>query len=301
MSFRRALNTVSTPRTTEKGGGATTPSTANGEVISDREAQNMQLSLWEQMKGNLKQAVKLYLNWIDGLIGCCGGIIFFGIYQLWFIPYLMVKYEYSRTLSSIVVGLGLAGSAVGVLGFGEISRRYGPRKPVIFGGIAMYSTIIALIYIPNLPLGIVIVLSVIIGAAFGCVMLVFVLSREYNWYYGAAETATGLVNMVVLSSGFIGQYTIGALLDFHYQRRTDENGGESESREYTADDYQFAFSVAPIAVLLMFLLTFALKETNGKNLDYGDGEETEPKLTSIEMEATNIERSCVDVGFWYMR
>merc|ERR1740116_635549 len=105
----------------------------------------------------------------------------------------------------------------------------------------MYSTIIILIYVPDLPLGVVIVLSIVIGAAFGSAMLAIVLGREYNWYYGAAETATGLINLLMVSSGFIGQYTIGALLDVHYQRRTEGEEEESASREYTADDYQFAF------------------------------------------------------------
>ena len=244
--------------------------TTTGESISPKEAENMKLSPWKKTRVGLRHAAKLQLNWIAGVIAWCCGFIFVGIYCLWLMPYLMVSYGYSRTLSSIVVSLGFAGSAIGVLGFGEISRRWSHRKPLVFAGVAMYSGIIAVIYVPDLPLEAVIALSIVIGMALGCPIVLFVLGREYNWYYGSGQTATGIINMMQLSSGFIGQYTIGFLLDVHRQQRVP--GGEGDditNMEYTDSDYRFAFIVAPAAVVVMFVMSFALKETNGQNMDYG--------------------------------
>jgi len=270
--FRRASNHENEADT--KSNGDRTVTITSGESISRRESEKMKMSLWAQTKVNLEQAIKLWLNWIAGLIGLCGGIIFFGIYNLWFVPYLMVTNGYSRTLASIVVSLGLAGSGVGLLGFGELSRRCSRRKPLVFIGIAMYSLIIVMIYVPDLPLGVVITLSIIIGMAFGSTPLLYVLGREYNWYHGAAETATGLINMLVLSSGFIGQFTIGALLDFHHEKRVGDGGDP-----YNGNDYKFAFTVAPVAVLIMLILTFVLKETNGENVIH-DTESTHKEAMS---------------------
>jgi len=275
LDFRRKSKSTDTDSTKQTGKTTTTSTTSNtkhGEstTITARETENMKLSLWEQTKLNLKKATKSPLNWIVGFWGTCAGITFNGISQFWFIPFFMVKYEYSRTLSSILVGVALAGSAVGVISYGELVRRFGPRKPLLYCGIAMFSTLLIVVYVPDLPLSVLIVLSIVIGCGLGAVIIMFTLAREYNWYYGSEETATALINMLWTGGGFIGQYGIGALLDFSYERRVDDITTDDASREYTASDYQFAFSVAPVVVLLMFIFALFFKETNGKNLTYDD-------------------------------
>jgi len=263
----------------------------SNQKISAREASNMKLSVYEQMKENLKQAASLYLNWVLGLIGFSAGVIFFGVYQLWMVPFLMVKYQYSRTLASIVVGVGLAGSAVAVITFGEISRRWKRRRILLFGSALLFCAFIALIYAPVLPLGVAIMLSFLTGAGFGCNPVLFVLGREYNWYYGAAETATGLINMIMMTSGFAGQYTIGVLLDYKWRGRNGEEElvDDGQSREYLASDYQFAFIVAPIAIVMMVLLIFTTKETKGKNLDYSDRGNAAKEPASTDRSASDLE------------
>ena len=80
-------------------------------------------------------------------------------------------------------------------------------------------------------------LNIITGIAGGGFPMMFTLIREYNWYYGNAETATGFVNTIVLSSAFFGQYTIGALLDLSWTNRKDSAIDELDgNRIYTVDN-----------------------------------------------------------------
>eukprot|EP01084_Bolivina_argentea_P020700 38487_1 len=92
--------------------------------------------------------------------------------------------------------------------------------------------------------------------------LIFTICREYNWYYGNAETATGFVNMILALSGFFGQYTIGALLDLNYEKRDNAILDNEGNRLYTVDDYNFAFVVIPICLAILFGCIILLKETH---------------------------------------
>ena len=86
---------------------ASPSSTSGGEAVSLREAEKMNLSLWKQTTLSLRQSISLYLNWTLGLIAFCGGVIYFGVFQLWMTPYLVAVHGYSRTTATSVVGAGL--------------------------------------------------------------------------------------------------------------------------------------------------------------------------------------------------
>lgn len=272
LSFKRSAET------------ATTKTSVGESAISERERSNMRLSLWQQTVVNMKEAVKQPLNWVLGLIGVCGGVIFFGVYRLWIVPYLISKYKYSRTLASTIAGIGLAGAGAGFLVFGDIARRTKKRKVVVAACIVLNAAFLPIIYLPVLPLPVVITLSVLVGLGYGADAVLFILCREYNWASGAAETATGIVNMILMSSGFIAQSLIGFLLDLSYESRTGDH--HSEQREYLPADYEAAFVVAPVAIAVMAALVATLKETNGENL----GQDTKCTLKETKTHAVHMEQ-----------
>ena len=215
----------------------------------------------------------LYLNWTLGLIAFCGGVIYFGVFQLWMVPYLVTVYGYSRTMATTVVGAGLMSYGLAVVAYGEVARRWKKRKILIYGSALCYLCLVVLVFSPLLPLGVVVVFSAMTGAGCGCFVIVFTLVREYNWYYGSAEAASGLVNMIMVSSGVVSQYTIGKVLDWSYATRTGESPSVGGAEiEYDEADFQKAFLVVPVGIALMVALTFVLKETNGTNLAYDEEE-----------------------------
>merc|ERR1712048_1085345 len=132
------------------------------------------------------------------------------------------------------------------------------------------------------------------GLGFSCFCpFVFTICREYNAYYKNAETATGFVSMFVVASGFIGQFTIGALLDFRYERRNDEIINDEGNRVYIAEDFNFAFYIIPAFLALGLISSFFLKETNSTIIDYGlakvDPHDDESDEESEVKTTTNVE------------
>merc|ERR1719244_310610 len=184
----------------------------------------------------------------------------------------------------MTTGIGLAGAGAGFLVFGDIARRTKKRKVGVAACIVLNAAFLPIIYLPVLPLPVVITLSVLVGLGYGADAVLFILCREYNWASGAAETATGIVNMILMSSGFIAQSLIGFLLDLSYESRTGDR--DSEQREYLPADYEAAFVVAPVAIVVMAALVATLKETNGENL----GQDTKCTLKETKTHAVHTEQ-----------
>merc|ERR1712048_1294017 len=70
-------------------------------------------------------------------------------------------------------------------------------------------------------------------------------------------------------SGFIGQLSIGALLDRHWEDRHDSVVNDDGNRVYTVEDYNFAMMIVPIFLAIAMIGVLFLKETNSVNVDYG--------------------------------
>merc|ERR1712190_672816 len=70
-------------------------------------------------------------------------------------------------------------------------------------------------------------------------------------------------------SGFTGQLSIGALLDFHWEGRDGAVVNDDGNRVYTVQDFNFAMMIVPIFLAIAMIGVFFLKETNSVNVDYG--------------------------------
>merc|ERR1712228_355637 len=251
--------------------------------VSEAELANMDLSVLQQLKKNMAQTVKMYLNWLLALTMFCAGVVFMGVMSLWLVPYLMVKFEYSRSLAALVSGLAFMSSGIGSIAIGIISKKVTRRKPFLFCGNALFLAFGAFIYLDadSMPLPLVIFLLITTGVAFSHFSpFVFTICREYNWYFGNTETATAFVNMGLVLSGAVGQFTIGELLDIHYEGRADAALADDGNRLYTVEDYNFALVIVPVCLCIMLISEFFLKETMSKNLEY----EAKPKKKTPKME-----------------
>jgi len=207
------------------------------------------------------------------LTAFCAGVIFMGVMSLWLVPYLQVKFGYERTTATLVSGSAFMASGIGSIIIGMVSKRLSRRKIFLFVGNALFLTFVAFIYVDaeSLPIGLVVLLCVVTGFAFSFFSpFVFTICREYNWFFGNTETATAFVNMGLVLSGAAGQFTIGELLDIHYQGRADAVLDDEGSRVYTVEDFNFALMIVPIALCVMFVASLLLKETHSKNMEYAE-------------------------------
>merc|ERR1712087_831771 len=98
----------------------------------------------------------------------CAGVVFMGVMSLWLVPYLMVKFEYSRSLAALVSGLAFMSSGIGSIAIGIISKKVTRRKPFLFCGNTLFLAFVAFIYLDAdwMPLPFVIFLLITTGVAF---------------------------------------------------------------------------------------------------------------------------------------
>ena len=209
-------------------------------------------------------AMKNYLNWILGFWGFGILTMLYAFNGLWLISYMSLKFGYSRTLSTFISSTFFIFSGVGSVVLGKLAKKYRRRTIwILIGNICELSSL-ALIYIPELPLFMVIGCNIINGFGCGAMGIAFALVREYNEYN--QDTSTGLINSLMTSAPFVGQFLIGGLLDFYYDTRDDRKMDDEGDRIYAISDYNNSFIVITCAVILQFIMYLFMKETNAKPL-----------------------------------
>merc|ERR1712154_32453 len=78
--------------------------------------------------------------------------------------------------------------------------------------------------------------------------------REYNAFYHAEDMAVSLINSILQSGGFVAQYGIGLLLDYHWLNMRNGNDYDANGdRNYSVSDYEFAMICVPICFGIAFL------------------------------------------------
>eukprot|EP01084_Bolivina_argentea_P248488 415684_1 len=233
-------------------------------------------TLWK----SLKKSITNYRNYLCGIWGFCMVSIQLGLNGLWFVSYFMVKYKYSRALSTLICGIFYFVQAFSSLLFGKLSKKYQKRKIFLVFGMLLQLTQIGIIYIPETVISsiidsmyFVIFLNCIAGFGQGAHPPMFSLMREYNNYYECSDTATSFIQTIVMSAGFVTPYIIGYLLDYNWSNRGANDFDEYGDRHYIVDDYNFAFIIIPILVVVGTCCALLLIETNGENIDYSDNEQ----------------------------
>ena len=179
---------------------------------------------------------------------------------LWAIPWLGSAYGLDRTQAAPVVSMLFAGWALGSPLAGWISDRQQKRRPIMIGGsVLSLSTLLVLVYLPSLPLALIVVLFFINGMAGSVMVVVFGSVREVN---DPAQTASamGLANMCVVGSGAVMQPLMGWLLDKSWSGEM-----EYQVRVYAKGDYQVATAALILTLIMSLICAIALRETHCKN------------------------------------
>lgn len=210
----------------------------------------------------LRVVVRNPQSWI---LAFCTGLIsvpLLAFGALWGVPYMMQVYGVGRPEAAFSVSVMLVGMAIGGPAIGWISDRIGRRRrPLIIGIVLILTTLMAMFFIPGLPLDAFRVLLFVNGLGSGCFVVCYAAVRETN-SSETAGTALGLVNMFTIGSGAASQPIVGLLLDLGWDGRMQ--GG---ARFYSPETYQNAFLVLPICAGIALLLSFFVRETWCKPID----------------------------------
>ncbi len=196
-----------------------------------------------------------WLNAVAGL-GSTGPLLAFA--GLWGVPYLQAVHDIDRVTAGTVTSVTFIGWGVGAPLIGWLSDRIGNRRgPLIAGLILSVLSLVAILYLPGIPLWGVGVLCFGIGFGGSVQIVCFALVREHNPPQFSG-TAIGMVNALVTGAGAgaLFQPTIGWLLDLGWDGSLVDG-----ARVYTVGAYNLAFGVLVAGCMVGILCAVAVRDS----------------------------------------
>ena len=231
------------------------PPDAQAEAKLDH--QHLQaLGLWRC----IKLAAFNPQNWLGGLYTALINLPVFILGGLWGILYLTEVHHITTTQASYATTVFFIGVIFGSPAFGWFSDAIGRRVlPMIIGAILSLIVMLILMYTPNLSLFSVIILFFLIGFVTSSQVLTYPTIAELNPIY-LTSTAVSIDSVCIMVSGFVFPPLFGWLM---------QRGGAHEIVNgvitYTAQDFQYAMWIMPIAFLLGLIIAFYIRETYCKS------------------------------------
>ena len=186
-----------------------------------------------------------------GIVGCI--LTFSG---LWGVPFLTTHYGMATTEAAAIASTLLVALAVGGPVFGAISDRLCRRKvPYAIGCCASTVGWSLLLFVPGLPLPLLLVLVVATGFASGCMIISFAYAKE-SVPPELAGTVSGLINTGVILGPTLLQPAFGWMLDRHWQGELVEG-----ARVYSLGAYRAGFALMIAWATLSLVLLVFTRET----------------------------------------
>ncbi len=209
-------------------------------------------SVWHDIKEIFRYRNTWLLSFIPGgVVGCI--LTFSG---LWGVPFLVTQYNFTAAQaaalnSAILVAWALGGPLVG--GF---SDRIGLRKPLyIVGNIILVGAWSVIIFVPGLPLFLLVGLLLLIGLASGGMIISFAFVKESVPVH-LGGTASGIINMGVMSGPMILQPAVGLILDLNWQGKIIDG-----VKVYDFAAFRLGFSLMLAWLIVSAVLILLTKET----------------------------------------
>jgi MFS family permease len=194
--------------------------------------------------------------------GFVGAILTFS--GLWGVPFLTTHYGLSTAQASTLTSLQLASWALASPLFGWFSDRLGRRKPLyLAGGLLGLIAWCVLVYLPGLPLPVVVGLLVVTGCATGAMIVSFAFAKE-SVPTDLAGTVSGLVNMGVMLGPMVLQPLVGWVLDACWTGDLVDG-----VRRYDAAAYRAGFSLMLGWLAFSLILLVFTRETRCRHYTEG--------------------------------
>lgn len=212
-----------------------------------------------ELKKLIKDLLKVASNgqiWVNGIIGMLIFTPTTTFAGLWGVPYLQMtrgisSHEAGAVISTIFIGWIFGGPIAGAL------STYIKRRKVIlrYGALISGIILISILYFPSSSQSVTTIKMFLLGLFSGSEILVFAVAHDII-ENKLAGTAVSLTNMIVMLSGIL-QYLIGLTLE----SLSNVNNLNVIQNTFTEHDFQVAFLILPIGLLLAFVLSFCLVES----------------------------------------
>lgn len=216
-------------------------------------------SLFKSLFLGLKAVCKSRMTWINAVVTLLFYMTTSAFGELWGVPFLQSAYGLTKHNAGFAISMIFIGWLVGGPTIGFFSDYYQTRKTLIMGSILLTLTcLLPILYWTSMPVVMLYMLLFFMGFFSSGELLNFTLATELHSHHvkGAAIAFTNCV--VSFGSGFI-QPIVGVFLDFFW------NGDKIDGAPvYSAQEYQKAFVILPLFLLLAFFISLFVKEAKIK-------------------------------------
>lgn len=217
-------------------------------------------SLWPI---GLKEVLVNKQTWILGIIAAALYMPLPVFGELWGVEYLKRYSGVSAKAASGAVSMLYFGWLVGAPLAGWYSDYIGGRRKILrFGLIFSGLALLPVIFMPQMPMGLIYLCLFLNGFFASGEIIAFVSSMEVNPSYSRG-TAMATINMIVMFIGGIFQPVVGKILDIMGKAEMERIGGSAFV--YTVDHFRVALASLPIMICLGLIVSAFLKETYRKD------------------------------------
>lgn len=197
--------------------------------------------------------------WLNGFIGCLMFLSLSAFAEAWGTRSLTIVHNILPSEAGIVCSMVFLGWLVGGPLIGYISDITCSRKiPMLLGCLFATIFISLIIYLPQMNITLLYLLTFLFGVSSSPEILCFAISSENNPRHLIA-TASAFTNFLIMIGGIAFQPLIGKILDMSWSGQILDG-----IRVYSVANYQIALSILPLGFFLGFILTFWLRETGKK-------------------------------------
>lgn len=171
---------------------------------------------------------------------------------LWGTPFIMAEYGIPKIVASDAITLIYVGFAVGCPLFGWLANRYQLRKILAIAMTIALVLILGILYLPNPPFSIMLILQFLLGVTLSSNCLAIVAIRRIATD-NIAATAFSLPAMAMPLFGAIFLEFIGWLLEFEWSGHMVNN-----IEVYNTHNYHIALAIIPLSILLSIFTILAI-------------------------------------------
>lgn len=172
--------------------------------------------------------------------------------ELWAPPFLVATHGITTAEAALVSTMVFIGIGVGGPFHGWWSGRLKSRIPVLkLGTLGALISFSLMIYGAHFSWTLILILLFLVGFFTSSMLLCFAINSELN-PLSATGVAVGFTNSIVMISSAIFQPLVGFILD--------KVSHGASSAQFSPGQYRIAFTVAPIADFIAFILIYFLKD-----------------------------------------
>lgn len=210
-----------------------------------------------------KMAFLNFRNWLCGIYTCMMNLPIFVLGGFMGTMYLTNVHQISHQQAAFITTMIFVGTIFGSPLVGLLSDRMGLRKPpMIMGSVLSIITVLALIYIHDASMPVLMLLFLLLGLFTSSQVISYPVVSESNTRLLTAMCVSCVSVTTLGGGGAILQPFFGKLLDSHW------NGVMADGvRLYSAADYQFALWMFPIGFAIALATTFFIRETHCKSVE----------------------------------